>query len=235
MNGAISCRALLFDLDGTLVDSAQDLWRTLNHLLAAKGLERVPLERVRHLVGHGARALLARGVHGEKAVPPSHDPEFETDVQQFLAYYQDHLTDHTRPFPGVPETLRALAGQGFSMAVVTNKIESFSRTILEQLGLAELFPVVVGGDTLPWRKPDPQPLLHALEQLGVPPGEGVMIGDSETDFQAARNARLPVILCSWGYNRGEDVGALHPDHVVDRFGQLPGFLYLSRETRITSS
>ncbi|MBF0628115.1 MAG: phosphoglycolate phosphatase [Magnetococcales bacterium] len=234
MSLPLACHALLFDLDGTLVDSAPDLWRAMNHVLALHDREPLPLERVRHLVGHGARALLARGLHGDQAEAPVDDPRFEAAVQAFLAYYKDHLTDHSHPFPEVVEVLENLAGQGFAMAVVTNKPEALSRAMLEQLHLDRFFSVVVGGETLPTRKPDPLPLHHALAQLQVPAPLGVMIGDSETDHLAARNAGLPVILCTYGYNRGQDVGALLPDQIMDRFGQLPGFLHLSRETRIAA-
>ncbi|MBF0212621.1 MAG: phosphoglycolate phosphatase [Magnetococcales bacterium] len=235
MSEPILCRALLFDLDGTLVDSAPDLWRAMNHVLALHDQPALPLERVRHLVGHGARALLARGLLGDLAEPPVDDPRFEAAVTSFLDYYRDHLTDHSPTFPQVVEVLERLSDQGFAMAVVTNKPENLSHAMLEQLHLSRFFPVVVGGESLPKRKPDPLPLWHALDALGIPPALGVMIGDSETDLLAARNAALPVILCSYGYNRGQDVRELHPEHVMDHFGQLPEFLHLSRETRIPSS
>ncbi|MEO5346435.1 MAG: phosphoglycolate phosphatase [Magnetococcus sp. YQC-9] len=221
-------QALLFDLDGTLVDSAPDLWRAMNHVLALRHCEPLPLEMVRHLVGHGARALLARGLCGdESAEPPVGDADFEAAVVDFLDYYAEHLTDHSRPYPEVIEVLTELTARGFMLAVVTNKPERFSRAMLKQLNLEKFFPVVIGGDTLPMRKPDPMPLLHALERLNVTNGRGIMIGDSETDLSAARRAGVPVILCSHGYNRGQDVRTLHPDHVVDCFGQLPDFLHFS--------
>ncbi|MBF0614116.1 MAG: phosphoglycolate phosphatase [Magnetococcales bacterium] len=232
MTNPIPCTALLFDLDGTLVDSAPDLWRAMNHVLTGRHLPPLPLERVRHLVGHGARALLARGLHGEQAEPPQNDPGFESAVAEFLEFYQHHLTDHSRPFPAVPEVLAHLASQGYAMAVVTNKPETLSKAMLAQLELDRFFPVVVGGETLTTRKPDPAPLLYALEQLGVPAHSGVMIGDSETDHQAARQAALPSILCTHGYNRGEPVASLAPDRVLDHFNQLPGFLRFTQETRM---
>ncbi|MBF0271032.1 MAG: phosphoglycolate phosphatase [Magnetococcales bacterium] len=234
MSKPIVCRALLFDLDGTLVDSAPDLWRAMNHVLALRQHPPLPLERVRHLVGHGARALLARGLFDENTDPPADDPLFEQAVTAFLDYYRDHLTDHSRPFPAVIPVLQSLADQGYAMAVVTNKPEHLARAMLEQLDLDRFFSVVIGGETLPRRKPDPLPIQHALAQLDIPATLGVMIGDSETDLQAARNAQIPVILYAHGYNRGQHVRALHPDRVMDHFGQLPEFLHLSRETRIGS-
>ncbi|MBF0191331.1 MAG: phosphoglycolate phosphatase [Magnetococcales bacterium] len=234
MNTPLVCRALLFDLDGTLVDSAPDLWRAMNHVLTLREAPLLPLERVRHLVGHGARALLARGLFDAETEPPTDDLLFEQAVGIFLDYYQDHLTDHSRPFPHVMSTLQSLSDQGFAMAVVTNKPEHLARAMLRQLDLDRFFPVVIGGETLPRRKPDPLPVRHALEQLDIPATLGVMIGDSETDLQAARNAGIPVILYAHGYNRGQDVRELQPDRVMDHFGQLPEFLHLSRETRIES-
>ncbi|MBF0126366.1 MAG: HAD-IA family hydrolase, partial [Magnetococcales bacterium] len=156
--------------------------------------------------------------------PPVGDPDFEAAVEAFLAFYRLHLTDNSRPFPAVPETLAALAAVGFPMAVVTNKPEHLARAMLEQLNLSRFFALVVGGDSLPTRKPDPAPLLHALARLNLPPASGVMIGDSETDLHAARNAGLPVILLSYGYNRGMDVRELRPDRVADHFHQLPDML-----------
>lgn len=225
------CRALLFDLDGALVDSAPDLWGSMNHVLTKRHYEPLPLERVRHLVGHGARALLARGFWGEEAAPPTDDPEFEAAITEFLDHYRLHLTDNSRPFPGVEETVTRLKNIGFSMAVVTNKPESLARLMLDQLNLSPFFSVVVGGDSLPTRKPDPHPLLAALEQLHTPPSLGIMAGDSETDLLAARNAGIPIILFSYGYNRGIDVRDLHPDRVADHFAQLTDLLCYSHPSR----
>ncbi|MBF0296075.1 MAG: phosphoglycolate phosphatase [Magnetococcales bacterium] len=235
MNAPLPCRGVLFDLDGTLVDSAPDLWGAMNHVLAARGRAPLPLDQVRHLVGNGARTLLARGFWGEGAEPPSGDDDFEAAVAEFLDYYRVHLVDHSRPYPGVPETLENLMGRGIALAVVTNKPERFARSMLEQLGMAACFVRVVGGDTLPTRKPDPAPLHHALESLGVPAGLGVMVGDSVVDLDAARNAGIPVILHARGYNRGIDVRELRPDRVMERFDQLPDLLSFSASARMETT
>lgn len=227
MTEPLNCRAVLFDLDGALVDSAPDLWGAMNHVLTNRNLAPLALERVRHLVGHGARALLARGFWGEEVEPPVNNPEFEVAVQEFLEYYRLHLTDNSRPFPEVFPTLATLANRGFSMAVVTNKPERLARLMLDQLELSQFFSVIVGGDTCPTRKPDPGPLLYALQQLSTPPESAIMAGDSETDLQAARNTGIPVILFSYGYNRGMDVWELQPDRVADRFSQLTDLLHFS--------
>lgn len=223
----LTCRAVLFDLDGTLVDSAPDLCSALNHVLAGRGVATIDQAKVKHLVGNGARALLARGFWGEEAEPPAvEDDFFKAAVADFLAFYGDHLTDHSQPYPGVPETLESLRREGFQLAVVTNKPEYLTHRLLAGLGLDHLFEAVVGGDTLPQRKPDPAPLLHALAGLGTPPHRAVMVGDSDNDIFAARAARCPVVAVSYGYARGRPVAELNPDRVVDRFEQLAPLLAL---------
>ena len=230
--GGATIKTILFDLDGTLVDSAPDLWRAMNHVLALRGYPLLALEQVRHLVGDGARVLLARGFWGEQAEPPKQDGVFEEAVVEFLSYYQEHLTDFSRPYPGVLPTLQALKDQGLSMAVVTNKPEMLARRMVAQLGLDAFFvgPVsdsspgllcVVGGDTLASRKPSAEPLLYALSQQQGSVDQAIMVGDSATDVHAARAAGCPVVWMRYGYNRGATMDALNPDWVLDTFAQLP--------------
>lgn len=218
----IPCQALLFDLDGTLVDSSPDLWRAMNHVLEQRGYPLLEHDEVRHLVGDGARFLLARGFGGVKATPPAPgaDPAFETAVALFLEFYGEHLTDHSRPYPGVMETLEQLRREGYKLAVVTNKPEHLSIKMLNNLGMMELFGAVVGGDTLPRRKPDPDPLLLAMDRLGVNPAGTVMVGDSKNDVLGARHAGCPVVAVTFGYCQGREVAALNPDRMVDRFSDL---------------
>lgn len=220
----LSCRAILFDLDGTLVDSAPDLWRATNHVLTLRGYPALELGHVRDYVGNGARFLLARGFWGLEASPPANDPDFETAVADFLDHYRRHITDHSHPYPGVVETLETLKKRGFPLAVVTNKVESLTRIMLDNLNLTRFFDIVVGGDTLPERKPHPLPILHAVQHLGVTPETAVMIGDSETDALAARAAGCCLIIVSHGYNRNLPLAELHPDVIIDHFNQLPGLL-----------
>ena len=214
-------RGILFDLDGTLVDSAPDLWRTMNYVLAQRGYPLLDLPQVRHLVGHGARCLLARGFWGEAAEPPLADPLFEEAVAIFLEYYRDHLTDSSRPYPGARQALQSLQAQGFLLGVVTNKPELLALKMLEQLQLRPFFSQVVGGDSLPQRKPAVEPLLYPLKQWDIAPHHAVMVGDSSTDVEAARAAGCPVLLMSHGYSRGVAVQKLHADGVLDHFEQLP--------------
>ncbi len=220
----IPCRGLLFDLDGTLVETAPDLCRAMNHVLSRRGLPTLALERVRHLVGNGARVLLARGFWGVDAEPPEGDADFETAVKDFLSFYRDHLTDTSHPFPGVMATLERLRDLGVPMAVVTNKPESLSHLMLRQLGMDDFFHCVVGGDSLAERKPHPLPLRHALGKLGVEAAFGVMVGDSETDAEAARAAGCPLILMRYGYNKGVDLEGLRADALLDDFQRIPAVL-----------
>lgn len=219
-NRPLDCRVVLFDLDGTLVDSAPDLWHTMNHVIEKRGFSPLNLSQVRHLVGHGARCLLARGFWGEKAIPPENDPDFERAVVEFLDYYQEHLTDHSFPYPGVVEGLNDLIDKGFVLLVVTNKPEYLARRMLKQLHLLDFFSGVVGGDTLPQKKPAAEPILYALNALNFSVSESVMVGDSEVDLGAARSAGCPIILMSYGYNQAVSLDRLNPDRLLDTFEQL---------------
>ncbi|MBF0624843.1 MAG: phosphoglycolate phosphatase [Magnetococcales bacterium] len=220
----LPCQAVLFDLDGTLVETAVDLAGAMNHVLAKRGYPTLPLAQVRNMVGHGARVLLARGFWGFGAQPPDGDPDFEAAVRDFLDYYGDHLVDGSRPFPGVEDTLDQLLDQGYKLAVVTNKPEHLTLKMLKLLDLDRRFQAVVGGDTLSRRKPDPHPLWHALDALGVPAAAAVMVGDSETDVASGRAAGCAVVAVTYGYNRDQPVRELNPDRITDHFAELPTLL-----------
>lgn len=206
--------AVLFDLDGTLIDSVPDLHLTANALLAAHDRAPIDEEQARMAIGHGARALI-RQVWSETGTPAS-EAELDRLYHQFLVLYRPLATVNTRPYPGVLATLDRLADR--PLAIVTNKPEAPARAILDHLGLTARFGAILGGDSLPTRKPEPGMLHEALRQLGAP--TGVVVGDSEVDVAAARSAGLPVIGVSWGYARG----ALDADAVIDRFDALPAAL-----------
>ncbi|MBI1263023.1 MAG: phosphoglycolate phosphatase [Rhizobiales bacterium] len=210
--------ALLFDLDGTLADTAADLCETMNVILALHGRDRVPAERVRHLVGGGARLLMERGFAetGDAASEALIDQSFA----EFLDYYSHHIADHTRLFPGVRDLLARLQAADVGLAVCTNKVEHLSHKLLETLGIAKYFTVVIGGDTLPVKKPDPEHLFEAVRRLGTLPSEAIMVGDSETDTAAAKNAAIPCICVSFGYRRValDELGA---DIVIDDYQAFP--------------
>jgi phosphoglycolate phosphatase len=213
--------AILFDLDGTLVDSAPDLAAATDHVLASYGRPPVGLAAVRHMVGDGARALVERGFAATGAPLPA--DQVHLAVRRFLDHYGGNLSAHTRPFDGVAEVLERLRTAGATLAVCTNKVEGLSRAILRDLRLDGFFADVVGGDTLAVKKPHAGHLTGTLGRLGLAGRPAAMVGDSANDVLAARAAGLPVVAVSFGYTRipAADLGA---DRVIDRFADLPAAL-----------
>ncbi|MEL7487476.1 MAG: HAD-IA family hydrolase [Pseudomonadota bacterium] len=186
--------AAIFDLDGTLVDTADDLAAALNFVLEDAGRAPLPLASVRGLVGAGARALVERGFEDE---PASDDALTKARVDQLVDYYAANIAVRSKPFPGVMEAIDELAAQGARFAICTNKREALATSLVSALGLDRIFTVVIGADTLPTRKPDPAPVLACLDRLGVP--RGVFFGDSDTDIKAAQAARTPCLAFNGGY------------------------------------
>ncbi|MDP4026056.1 phosphoglycolate phosphatase [Methylobacterium sp. NEAU 140] len=211
--------ALLLDLDGTLVDSLQDLTDALNALLAERGLSGVDRAAAGAMVGDGVRKLVERALRARGGDPAAADAL----VPRFLALYEPIAARHTRPFPGVVDTLSALAEAGFALAVVTNKPVRATRIVLDRLGLDPLVATVIGGDSVAARKPDPAPLHAALTALGVPPGRAVMVGDNHHDIEAARAAGTAAVAVSYGYAHRppHELGA---DALIDAFSALPAAL-----------
>ena len=209
-------RAVLFDLDGTLIDSRRDLAGAVNSLLVEVGLEPLPERTVLDQVGRGARSLVRRSL--DLADPEGRVGREEGLLRRFLGHYLGRLLEATVPYPGVVAGLERLQAAGMPMAVVTNKPEAPARTILDGLDLARFFPVVLGGDSLPTRKPEPEMLQVAAHRLGVPLPRCWMIGDSDVDLDAARRAGVVGVWCSWG--------GIHPDaprgavRHADRFDEL---------------
>ncbi len=210
-----------FDLDGTLVDSNRDLAPAVNHALHTLGRPEIAPDATRKLIGGGARRMLERALDLTGGAPP--EAEFEAAYGELLAHYEAHIADHTVPYPGCLDALDALAAHGCRLAVLTNKIEVYSRRLLDALGMAERFEVVLGGDTLgPGRaKPAPDMIDTAILMCGGAKGTTrfAMIGDSSFDVRAARNANVPVVALSFGYNDlpADQLGA---DAVIDRYDQL---------------
>lgn len=210
--------AILFDLDGTLVDSAPDIVDALNILLSEQGVEHQSLEAVTKMIGGGVpllieRALKARGQSTEE----NRIDELKT---RFVEIYAPRAAEKTKLFPGVLDVLEAYHGDGVKLGVCTNKPEAVTLMMLEALNLKHLFSVVIGGDTLPVKKPDPAPLLAALKHLECDASQAVMVGDSFTDADAAGAAAIPVILVTFGYTQ-TPAHELHHDGLVDSFTQLP--------------
>lgn len=214
-------KAILFDLDGTLVDTAPDLAAATDYALSQAGRPAIGLDSVRSMVGDGARALIQKGFKASGGMP---EPDaFEAAFNDFMIYYGRHIADTSRPFPGVATCLAALAEQGYALAVCTNKPESLSRSLLDQLGLSGFFGAVVGGDSLLVRKPDPGHIRGTLDKLGTEFSWAAMVGDSANDVNAAKAAGLPCVVVSFGYTQipAKDLGG---DRLIDHFSELPGAL-----------
>lgn len=203
--------AVLFDLDGTLLDTIADLAEGANRMLAEIGRPLRPLEEIHSFVGKGipnlVRRCLTENTHASEA-------EIEAALPVFRRHYAEVNGRHTRIYPGIPETLAALRAQGRRLAVVTNKAEAFTLPLLERMGMTAHFDAVVSGDTLPVKKPDPAVLFHACALLGVQTSRTVMIGDSANDALAARAAGMPVLLVTYGYSEGMPVDSIDCDGLL---------------------
>ena len=212
---------VVFDLDGTLVDTAPDLCGALNTVLAEHGVPTVAPGEVHDLVGHGALAMIRRGIARSRGLEGY---DLDRLLVRFLDVYRSRLTWESRPYPGTRATLRVLAGRGHPLAVCTNKQEELARMMLCELALDEWFgAAVVGADTFAWRKPDRRALEGAVAKAGGAPERSVLVGDSRTDVETARNAGVPSILVSYGY-RSEPVEELGPDFVVHEIGAVAGIV-----------
>ena len=208
--------AAIFDLDGTLVDTAPDLTRATNHVLASEGRRQVAIAEIRPFVGRGARRMIERGfaATGEPVPPQRMDSLYEA----FIAYYAENIAVDSRPFPGTLELLDRLDDAGVKLGICTNKQERLSLKLLDGLGLRHRFGAIIGADTIGIAKPDPAPYREAVARLEAG-GGSVMIGDSETDILTARNAGVPVIAVTFGYTE-RHVREFAPDHVVDHMDHV---------------
>ena len=205
-----------FDLDGTLLDTSGDLAAAVNHALATAGRAPLPVARIRTMIGGGSRHMLAQGMAASGGCDAA-----ELDVLQtrLLAYYEANIAVHTRPFPGLIDALDALATKGVTLGVMTNKTERLARIVLHDLGLADRFAAIVGGDTMGpgTSKPSPVAIAAMVERCGG--GKAAFVGDSIYDVQGAHNAGLPVVACSFGFLNGP-VDELGADAVIDHYDAL---------------
>jgi len=206
----------LFDLDGTLIDTAPDILAALNHALGRHGMAPVPDAQVRQWVGQGARRLTERALADQQRDPAGVDAV----LADFIAYYEAHIADHSRPYDGVVAALERLADRGAGLGVVTNKLQHLSERVLDALELSRFFGVLVGGDRAARPKPDAAPVWLACEALGLEPDRVLFVGDSTTDVGAARNAGCPVVCVPYGYSQGVPAHELGADALIDSFSDL---------------
>lgn len=206
---------VVFDLDGTLVDSASDIAEAVNRTLVDWSLQRVEESVIRGWIGDGARALVGSAFeHAGKQI------DLDEVMPGFMVHYADCLLLYPSVYPGVVETLQALRDRGVEVAICTNKPERFVRPLLEHLSLGDYFTCIVGGDTLPERKPSALPLLHVVEHFGLQPVQCLMVGDSATDLQTAAAAKVPMALVTYGYLRGFDPQLVTGVRVIDDMREL---------------
>ncbi|MBV9570215.1 MAG: phosphoglycolate phosphatase [Alphaproteobacteria bacterium] len=213
--------AVLIDLDGTLVDTAPDLLGALNAVLTSERRSTVDPQTLRHMVGHGARALIERAMSATGE--PVAAEQLPGLVDRFIAYYREHIADGSQPFPEVDETLSRLRESGARLAVLTNKPQVLTEPILAALGLARHFDVICGSGRYAFNKPDGRIVAHVVQELGGMEGGAIMIGDSAVDVATARAAAIPVALLSYGYTP-EPVHNLGADAIVDCFSEVPAVL-----------
>ncbi len=218
-------KLIIFDLDGTLIDSVPDLAAAVNHMLTELGYRAYDEHLIRLWVGNGAQTLVKRALSGSVSIDETIDEtHFMQALNIFLTHYSKNLALHTKAYENVVTTLQQLQKRGYRLAIVTNKPVEFVSPILEALSLQQYFEYFIGGDSLPERKPHPMPLLHVCEKLGTTVDEAVMIGDSKNDLLAANAAHMQSIGVTYGYNYDEEISVYDPDIIVDDFAELLKYL-----------
>ena len=216
-------KLIMIDVDGTLVDSVPDLAYCIDEMMEKLGLQKWGETKVRHWVGNGIPKLVERALSGELEGRPIKEV-FDIAYPIFLDLYEDNMAERSYLYDGVREGLDYLKSQGYQLGCVTNKSEQFTHPLLKVLGIFNDFKIIISGDTLAKRKPDPMPLLYCAEYFNLNPGECLMLGDSVSDVKAARAAGFDIICMSYGYNHGNDIGDENPDLVIDSMNQLSDHL-----------
>lgn len=213
----MSQTTIVFDLDGTLINTAADLVDSLNYTIAAADLEPVGADDLNHLVGHGARVMIERAfaMRGKSIS----EEEFTPLMERFIAHYKANMPGESKPYDGLVDALDRLEAAGYRLAVCTNKMEGLARPLLEGLGLTRYFAAITGGDTFDVRKPDAQHLIGTIEKAGGNPQRAIMVGDSRNDILVAQNARIPSIAVPFGYS-DVDVATLNPTIVINHFNEM---------------
>lgn len=217
-------KLVMFDLDGTLLDTAPQIAEAANRMLVALGKPMLPQAQIATYIGEGVQNLIKRCLTGSVQV----EPEADLFAQAQPLYHDFYTANATQsqPFAGVVPALQQLKKQGYRLACVTNKPEKFTLPLLQQAGLADFFEVIISGDSLPKKKPDPLPLLHICQKLGVLPAKAVLVGDSETDIQAAHAAGCFVVTVPYGYNQGREIDVATVDATVQQLTEVVNLLEL---------
>ncbi len=230
-----SIKLLIFDLDGTLIDSVPDIAVATNAMLADLELPQFSESEIRHWVGNGSRKLIERALAHAKVHDKAHakqiskvdSAELNTAEQLFFQHYLQHCDEKTVPYQGVDQGLRTLQQAGYTLALITNKPKQFIQPILQHFDWSSLFVMTLGGDSLAEKKPSPLPLQHVCQQLEVSVEQAMMVGDSKNDVLAGQNAGMPTIGLSYGYNYGQDIRDFQPSFCFDTFGDMVDFLVKS--------
>jgi phosphoglycolate phosphatase len=216
-------KMILIDVDGTLVDTIPDLAFCINEMMVQLDMPRRGEARVRLWVGNGTERLIKRALTGRMNGEPDEDL-YQRALPIFLNFYAQNISKRSRLYDGVREGLAGLRAADMRLGAVTNKPERFTLPLLKQMHLLDYFEIVVSGDSLPRKKPDPLPLLHAAEVMSIAPAHALMLGDSETDVIAARAAGFPTVCMSYGYNHGENICDVNPDAVIDSIAEFKTLL-----------
>jgi phosphoglycolate phosphatase len=216
-------KLIMIDVDGTLVDSVPDLAYCIDKMMQKLGLQKWGEDKVRHWVGNGVPKLVERALTGELEGRPIKEV-FDKAYPIFLDLYEDNNSQRSYLYDGVREGLDYLISQGYQLGCVTNKSEQFTHPLLKALGIFNDFKIIISGDTLAKRKPDPMPLIYCAEHFNLKPKDCLMLGDSVSDVKAARAAGFDIICMSYGYNHGNDIANENPDLVIDSMKQLSNHL-----------
>jgi phosphoglycolate phosphatase len=214
---------ILLDLDGTLIDSVPDLAFCVDAMMERLGRPPHGEAEVRKWVGNGVERLVRRALVGQLDGDPP-EADYERAYPIFIELYRESTSRHSVLYPGVREGLDHLTAEGYPLGCVTNKAAQFTEPLLRDLGIRDAFGIVISGDSLPRKKPDPLPLLHAAEHFGVRPEDALMVGDSVSDVKAARAAGFGIVCMSYGYNHGRDIREAEPDAVMDSLVELRDLL-----------